>query len=504
MNVPLRAVLYAGPLAVALVAPGIARAQAVPTPAGPARTASISGVVYDSLAMRPLADAVVQLAQVPAGGRLGTMRTTRSDSGGQYRFDAVATGTYLLGFQHVAVDSLGMRGSVTRVDLRTPTPLRVGLAIPSPSTIIAGVCGRASLADSIALLVGSVRDARTDASLAGSYVSLRWGEMYLSRQGLRRDTPILDLFANDEGWFAACVPGATPILSRATHDDDASGDVEIAVPVLAILRRDLYVGYVEATIVGDDSTRRAGAPNAGERIVTRGRGTVRGLVRGTDGRPLAAARVALLSGASETRTDPQGRFVLTGVPQGTQTVEARALGYLPAQEIVDIVTFRDASAEFSLIDTRAFLLDTVRVAAVRQLDAAARAGFDRRRRGGTGFFLDEAQIDSIRAFSFRDLVRSIPGIRFVRPNRPDQNYREHIEMTAGRSYPCLPVIYLDGILLLADATDLDLMVNPSLVRRVEVYHRGITPPPEFASVKECGVIAVWTGAPKSAIVRPSK
>jgi hypothetical protein len=146
----------------------------------------------------------------------------------------------------------------------------------------------------------------------------------------------------------------------------------------------------------------------------------------------------------------------------------------------------------------------VRVAAVRQLDAAARAGFDRRRRGGTGFFLDETQIDSIRAFSFRDLVRSIPGLRFVRPARPDLNSKEHIEMTAGRSYPCLPVIYLDGILLLADATDLDQMVSPSLVRRIEVYHRGITPPPEFASVKECGVIAVWTGAPKSAIVRPNK
>lgn len=120
--------------------------------------------------------------------------------------------------------------------------------------------------------MGSVRDARTDAPLAGSYLSLRWGEVVLARGGMRRDTPIIDTRTDADGWFRACVPGDTPVLTRATHGLDLSGDVEIAVPSQSVKRRDIYVGPTEAAIVGGDSTRRAGAPGQGERIVTSGQG----------------------------------------------------------------------------------------------------------------------------------------------------------------------------------------------------------------------------------------
>jgi len=237
--------------------------------------------------------------------------------------------------------------------------------------------------------------------------------------------------------------------------------------------------------------------------VARGRGSVQGLVRGADGRALAGARVALLNGASESRTDDRGRFSLNAVPHGTHTLEARALGYLPAQEIVDIVAFRSATAEFYLINSRGFLLDTVRVAAVRQLEAAAQAGFERRRRAGIGYFLDESQIDSLRPGTFKDLVRSVPGISFVRGTSLETQWREHIELTSGRAHPCLPAVYVDGNLLLAGPTDLDVIINPSSVRRVEVYYRGITPPAEFRSMQDCGIIAIWTGARTAPPARPN-
>jgi hypothetical protein len=499
---------------ICLVAVALAGLIARQTPAQRARrddesarapsVTTLAGTVYDSIAMRPLAEALVQLAEVPRAGGVGAVRSTRSDSLGRYEFEGLRPATYLLGFQHIAIDSLGLRGSVTRLDVRTPSSIRVPLAVPSSKSIIASACGAPSVKDSIALLVGNVRDARNDALLPKSYLSLRWGEVYLSKQGLLRETPILDLFTNEDGWFVACVPGGIPVLTRATHDDDASGDVELAVPAHSVLRRDLYVGFAEAAIAGDDSIRRSGTPGAGERIVTRGRASIRGLVRGTDGRPLSGARVALLSGATETRTDDNGRFTLTAVPHGTHTLEARALGYLPAQEIVDIVAFRETAAEFYLIDAKAFLLDTMHIAAARHLEAAARAGFERRRRQGVGFFLDESQIDSIHPFSFKDLVRTIPGIRFVRGTTIETTWREHIEFTAARSHPCLPAIYLDGALLLSGPTDLDIVINPSTVRRIEVYHRGNAGPVEFASVKECGVMAIWTGARLPIPERPIK
>lgn len=457
--------------------------------------ASLTGTVFDSLTMRPLAGAAVQLTHIGPPGAVRTTRSAMSDSAGRYRFVDVLPGTYLLGFQHVAIDSLGLRSPVQRLDVRTVADLRAPLAVPSVASIIAAVCGRSTVADSFAVLVGSVRDARSDAPLPGSFVSVRWGEILLSRGGMQRQTPIVDVFASSEGWYSACVPGGTPVLTRASHENDVSGDVELEVPTHAIWRRDLYVGRAEAMVAGADSVRTAGAAGDGERVVTRGSGVVRGTVRAMDGRPLGSVRVAVLSGINETRSDSAGRFTLRGVPHGTHTLEARSLGYLPSQTIVDIVDFREATAELYLTSLEAFLLDTVRVAAARQLDAAARAGFERRKRAGVGYFLDEVKIDSIRAFSFKDLLRTVPGVRFVRGSRMDETFREYIELSFGRSSPCLPAVYLDGALLVSGRTDLDMILTPAVVRRIEVYHRGTALPAEFASSQHCGVLAIWTDVP---------
>jgi hypothetical protein len=494
---PLVSLFLAG--AAATLTAGAARPQqAADVRTAGAVASTIGGVVFDSIAMRPLADAVVQLAEVPRSGRVGEVRSLRSDSLGRFRFDRVPAGTYLLGFQHLALDSLGMRATVSRVDVRSTAAIRVALSVPSARSILTSLCGAPALRDSVALLVGNVRDARSDAAIPNSFITIRWGELFITRGGLRRDTPILDVYSNDEGWFTACVPGNVPVQTRAEQGNDASGDVELIVPAHSLLRRDLYIGAVVAEMAPRDTT---GRPDE-TRIITRGSGAVHGMVRSADGRPLPGARVAILSGASEARSDHAGRFQLAGLPHGTHTVEARAIGYLPAQVIVDIVTFREARAEFHLIDVNAVLLDTVRVAAVRQLEAAARAGFERRRRGGNGYFLDESRIDSIRPFTFKDLVRAVPGIRFVRSTRIDESWQEHIEFTFGQSQPCLPAIYLDGARLLDGKTDLDAIINPSSVRRLEVYHRGLTPPAELASSGQCGIIAIWTGGRASPARRP--
>jgi hypothetical protein len=81
------------------------------TPATTSR-ATVSGVVYDSVALRPLAAATVQL--VDADNVAGTVRTSVTDSLGWFMFDDVADGRYLLGFLHPVLESLG--DSRCRVD----------------------------------------------------------------------------------------------------------------------------------------------------------------------------------------------------------------------------------------------------------------------------------------------------------------------------------------------------------------------------------------------------
>jgi len=455
-----------------------------------APAARVNGIVYDSMTMRPLAGALVQLALVPEPNRISSIRSQPTDSLGRFEFDQVLPGTYLLGFQHVAVDSLGLRSPLQRIDVRTASTIRATMSVPSAKAIIRTVCGREAGRDSLAVLLGSVRHSRADTPLPGAFVSLRWGEVILGGGGsMQRSTPIVDSFANDEGWFTACVPGDVPMTVRATHGTDLSGNVELGVPALSVLRRDLYVGASVAELRAAD-TATSGRP-LGERIVERGRGELRGIVRTLNGQPIQGARVAMFSGTGETVTNERGEFVLQGLPFGSQTIEARAIGFVPGQEIADIVEFRPELAEFVLLEIDAYLLDTVRIGAARQLEAAERAGFERRRRSGTGYFLDESVLDTLKANSFKELARRVPGIRFTRGNTLADTWREHLEFTSGQAGPCTPMVYLNGARLVHGA-DLDEMIHPSSVRRIEAYFRGVAVPAEFASNQTCGVLAIWT------------
>lgn len=459
--------------------------------------AAVTGTAFDSIANRPLGDAVVQLVAVLGRGTIGAARAARTDSLGRFGFDSIAVGTYLIGLQHVALDTLGMQPAVQRIDVRREDAVRVSLALPSLASLVRTVCGKESLRDSLALLVGSVRHARSDEPVPGAYVAIRWSEIFLSSAGIARSAPTHDLHSNADGWFAACVPSGVPVQAHAEVDTLRSGEIDVVLSTAGVLRRDLYVGSsVQRIVSANDSVRRSGSVEAGDRIVARGDATVRGIVRGVDGRPIAGARVRVVGGESEARTGDDGRFTLTSLPGGTQTVEARALGFVPGEIATDLVAFRDNELSLTLEDVNAVLLDTVQVRAMRRMEEAARAGFDRRRKSGVGFFLDEAQLDTLRPVRLSDLLRGVPGVRFMGGRTDADMFQLHIELGFSRGVPCPPSIYLDGQLLLPGLTDLDEMVPVSSVRRLEVYHRGAIPPAEFPAGRECGVLAVWTGRPK--------
>src|SRR3989442_8727693 len=75
-------------------------------------------------------------------------------------------------------------------------------------------------------------------------------------------------------------------------------------------------------------------------------GTIRGHVTDAAQQPLSAATVAVGSRATLTQTD--GRFVLTGVPAGTDSVRARMLGYAPAVQAVTVAGGDTVVVDFAL------------------------------------------------------------------------------------------------------------------------------------------------------------
>ena len=262
---------------VAIIATALG-AQAPERVVSAAPAARVNGVVYDSILMRPLTGALVQLALVPETNRIASVRSMTTDSLGRFEFAEVRPGTYLLGFQHVAADSLGLSSPVQRIDVRTATTVRAALAVPSMHGIIRTVCGRDGKKDSLSVLLGSVRHSQSDTPLPGAFVSMRWGEVSLGRDGsMTRTTPIVDSYANDEGWFTACVPGGVPMTVRASHGTDLSGNIDVGVTPHSVLRRDVYVGAATAEFRAAD-TAGSGRPR-NDRIIERGRGELRGVVK---------------------------------------------------------------------------------------------------------------------------------------------------------------------------------------------------------------------------------
>src|SRR5262245_61861201 len=101
----------------------------------PSAGATITGVVRDSIARRPLSGAIVQLVA-------GTdVRSATSDSLGRFTIRDIPTGRHTIGFFHPTLDSLGLDAPQHEVVVGSNAAMRVDLAIPSGERIRATVCG---------------------------------------------------------------------------------------------------------------------------------------------------------------------------------------------------------------------------------------------------------------------------------------------------------------------------------------------------------------------------
>ncbi|MDP1858454.1 MAG: carboxypeptidase-like regulatory domain-containing protein, partial [Gemmatimonadaceae bacterium] len=100
---------------------------------------SVYGMVYDSVAARPLVGASVQLA---VRDDASAPRIAFSDSAGRYRFDGVPAGRYVLGFYHDALTALGLDAVTRPIEVTADTPGSFDLAIPSSALVRALRCGK--------------------------------------------------------------------------------------------------------------------------------------------------------------------------------------------------------------------------------------------------------------------------------------------------------------------------------------------------------------------------
>jgi len=254
------------------------------------------------------------------------------------------------------------------------------------------------------------------------------------------------------------------------------------------------------------------------------RGALRAIVvdRLTDD-PVAGADV-LLGDRIVGVTGASGSVSVSGVALGEARVSVRAVGYQPAEIIVNFTPGKTFEIRF-IIERAPTELEAVVVEGLVLPRNRVSEVFERMR-SGRGDFITRDDIEALRpvdtstALSYSHRIK----LHYVnqgeclddavfgpsdqrRPDRPvsasaigeecrDMQARPTVQVLMGRGFRrCIPSLYLDGIrYTFIEGTQIDDVVHPYDIELIEVYDEfGV--PGEFMNADVgCGVIVIWTRA----------
>jgi hypothetical protein len=190
------------------------------------------------------------------------------------------------------------------------------------------------------------------------------------------------------------------------------------------------------------------------------------------------------------RTSATGAYTIADAGAGTQTVEARAIGYSPMREPVRLSESAATTVNLRLAVQRV-QLDTVRVIAGKELPVEVR-GIERRWHTGTGVIFDGKTVRERSTLFTTDALRGISGVTV----RQVGGFGQTVWMRASNGEECQAGVIYDGAQLppsQAASISIDEIARREDIAAIEVYARPSQVPAEFTSmVQGCGVVAIWT------------
>jgi len=247
-----------------------------------------------------------------------------------------------------------------------------------------------------------------------------------------------------------------------------------------MLTRDLRVARTD-TVARPAPARR---PRRGDEPtpapLRRGTARLAGRVLGTDGRPVASAQVIVHGTGLADTTDADGAFALAGLPAGSHTLEARAIGFTPVRVPVDLAAERSRTTDVAF-DTQATRLDAVTIfgRTTRRTDLTE---FTERSRGGFGNFVTAADIARRVTYDLPDVLRTVPGVRVL----PSVGVDTYVFVR-----DCVPAVFLNGMEIYEGARMLTSIITPADVAGIEVYNSVAEVPVEYRR-GSCGSIVIWS------------
>lgn len=212
-----------------------------------------------------------------------------------------------------------------------------------------------------------------------------------------------------------------------------------------------------------------------------------GIVVDSGGTPMAGVEVSLLRDSvsaiivRKTHSLADGTFSFENVARGPAYLRVRRLGYHINVTALRTDTLAAGRPIRITMHTAALELGAV------QIDAKSSVMKDfeeRRRKRGTGHFIDRAEIERRRPAYASEILAYFPGNSLRQSNRGGGNQ--------SRVRGCKPSIWLDGIQ--AYGAELDEVVRVGDIDGMEIYSSWSAVPAQFGNRgdRSCGAILVWT------------
>jgi hypothetical protein len=439
----------------------------------------IEGIVTDSAR-----------ARWPEGATLLAIRTeppehsggATVDNRGRYRIDSLPAGRYMVELASPFLDSLEIALPPREVTVEGGRASKLDFAFPSGRTLRAGACPGIALAAGTGALLGRVVDADTDAPLADARVVFAWHETTIDRKTLRPQTAERSgaVATDGTGLYRLCgVPTDEWVVLQVQRDGHAGTDVRVMVPDSAgvgVRNLSLSAAASRPIAVSADSTSDTPAPAP----PLAGTAAVSGVVRGVGGLPLGEAQVRVLGARGTAISDARGRFSLGDLPSGTQVLEVRRIGYLLAQQPVELRGGRTVAQDAQL--RRIVTLDSMRVLAQR----SRYSEFEFNRKANRfGKFFTADSIEKRHPWYASDLFRMLPGFRVsgFGLDAVVASSRGATSITGGQ---CAANIVIDGM----PNQEINL-ISPFDIGAMEIYRPGEPAPVQY-SRGSCGVIVIWS------------
>ena len=474
----MRNLLLAASLALAVRTPSLG-AQA--RPAG-----SLYGVLREQLGTRSVRAVSVSLVRVEAES--SPTIVAKPDAQGQYRFEGLAPGGYLLQVSSPTLDSLELSLPAERVDIAAGRASRLDFTLPSGVKLRDAVCQGVRLGEGKVVVAGRAVNADTDEPLAGADVVAAWVHNYIDKTTLKIVTQMrgASVKSGPAGEYRMCgVPSGTMLSLQLQHEGHAGTIVRVAVTEdEGAVVRDLSISPTSSpTATALDSVARVlsvdGRDSTREELKLVGTSVLTGVVRSLTSEPVPDAEVRVRDARATAVTDSAGRFVLTGLPSGTQQLVVRKLGYPLAEIPVELRAGRSVTRDVLL--RRSVVLDSVRVVAA----PTQYKEFERNRRAHSfGQFLGMEQIDKMKASQTADLFINILGFSVF----GEGTQARIVSNAALARHP--------------ECRDANIVVNgsegwklqnfaPSQIAGIEAYADETFVPASFEGRTKCGLIVIW-------------